>query len=199
MNKVDGISEQELWHRRLGHPSRKVLSSFPKVRSRIDSSDANAPCDICFRAKQTREIFAQSENKASTTFSLIHCDLRGPYRVPALCGAYYFLIIVDDFSRAVWTYLLVEKREVSGTIKKFCVMVERQFQARVQTVRSDNVSKFMCLRHTLLQRVYCTKARALERPSRMGESSENIDIYSMWRGISAFKPDCQSNSGENVF
>lgn len=189
MNKVDGISEQELWHRRLGHPSRKVLSIFPKVRSRIDSSDANAPCDICFRAKQTREIFAQSENKASTTFSLIHCDVWGPYRVPALCGAYYFLIIVDDFSRAVWTYLLVEKREVSDTIKKFCVMVERQFQARVQTVRSDNGSKFKCLRS------YFSAEGILHQSASIGTPQQNGRVERKHRHILNMARDLHFQAG----
>lgn len=198
MNKGDGISEQELWHRRSGNPSRKVLSSFPKIKSRLDSGDANTPYDICFRAKQTREIFAQCDNKASATFSLIHYDLWGPYRVYASCGAYYFLTIVDDFSRAIWTYLLGEKREVSDTIKNFLVMVERKFQTKVQTIRSGNGIEFMCLRKYLHQRVYCTKPRALERPCKTDELSGNIDIFLMWCGLSVLKPVYRSNSGANA-
>lgn len=56
-NKVDGISEHKLWHRRLAHPSKKILLLFPKVRDRIASSDLDTPCHICFRAKQARENF----------------------------------------------------------------------------------------------------------------------------------------------
>lgn len=145
-NKVDGISEHELWHRRLGHPSKKILSLFSKVRNMISSSDSDTPCDICFRAKQKRENFVQSNNKATRSFSLIHCDIWGPYRVPASCAAYYFLTIVDDFSRAVWTYLLLEKQEVAQAVKKFCAMVERQFKTQVQIVRSDNGTEFLCLK-----------------------------------------------------
>lgn len=51
MNKVDSNDELELWHRRLGHPSRQILANFLAVRSRIVSSGDSAPCDICFRAK----------------------------------------------------------------------------------------------------------------------------------------------------
>ncbi|KAG7536483.1 GAG-pre-integrase domain [Arabidopsis suecica] len=119
-------SDQALWHQRLGHPSFTVLSSLP-VFSKSSSSVGSHSCDVCFRAKQTREVFPLSINKSTECFSLIHCDVWGPYRVPSSCGAVYFLTIVDDFSRAVWTYLLLAKSEV------------------LKTVRSDNGTEFMCL------------------------------------------------------
>ena len=42
-------------------------------------------------------------------FEIIHCDLWGKYHTPSSCGAIYFLILVDDYSRAVWVYLLFDK------------------------------------------------------------------------------------------
>ncbi|XP_010268113.1 PREDICTED: uncharacterized protein LOC104605176 [Nelumbo nucifera] len=73
-------------------------------------------------AKQTRDVFPLSNNKASAPFSLIHCDVWGPYRAPASCGAIYFLTVVDDYSWAVWIYLMVERSELSANIVKFCAM-----------------------------------------------------------------------------
>lgn len=70
------------------------------------------PCDTCFRAIQTREVFYDSFNKTKDRFELIHCDVWGPYRTKSSSGAAYFLTIVDDYSRSVWTYLLLEKSEV---------------------------------------------------------------------------------------
>ncbi|XP_048638582.1 uncharacterized protein LOC125610287 [Brassica napus] len=46
--------------------------------------------------------------------------------------------LVDDFSRAVWTYLLFEKSEVQTVLKNFCKMTEKQFSKEVKVVRSDN-------------------------------------------------------------
>lgn len=49
-------------------------------------------------------------------YQMLHYDMWGPYRTPSLCGAYYFLIVVDDFYRAVWIILLLTKykfRELS--------------------------------------------------------------------------------------
>lgn len=79
------------------------------------------------------------------SFGLIHCDLWGPYRIPSSCGATYFLTIIDDFSRNVWIYLLLEKSEVRTVLPNFCALVQRQFGKMVKVVRSDNGSEFMCL------------------------------------------------------
>ncbi|KAG7552999.1 Retrotransposon Copia-like N-terminal [Arabidopsis thaliana x Arabidopsis arenosa] len=137
-------SDQALWHQRLGHPSFTVLSSLP-VFSKSSSSVGSHSCDVCFRAKQTREVFPLSINKSTECFSLIHCDVWGPYRVPSSCGAVYFLTIVDDFSRAVWTYLLLAKSEVRTVLTNFFAYTEKQFGKSVKTVRSDNGTEFMCL------------------------------------------------------
>ena len=48
----------------------------------------------------------------------------GAYRVLASCDAVYVLTIIDDFSRVVWVYLLLEESEMSQIIKNFCVMIE---------------------------------------------------------------------------
>ena len=111
--RVHGVSQSQnststLWHRRLGHPSYKALSTLPAFKDfKIDFSDSSQ-CDICFKAKQTHKVFPDSLNKAIIPFALIHCDVWGPYRTPASCGAVYFLTIVDDHSRAVRAYLMLK-------------------------------------------------------------------------------------------
>ena len=111
---------------------------------KIDFSDSSQ-CDICFRTKQTRKVFPDSLNKAIIPFALIHCDVWGPYRTPASCGAVYFLTIVDDCSRAVWAYLMLEKSEVASLLRNLCAMAERQFGKKVKTIRTDNGSEIMTL------------------------------------------------------
>ena len=103
----------------MGHPSNKVVGMPSDVVGHHIGVSGNKICDVCVRAKQTRESFLLSENNAKENFELIHCDLWGPYRVVASSGASYFLTIVDDFSRSVWIYLLNAKTTVSSTLRNF--------------------------------------------------------------------------------
>ena len=132
------------WHRRLGHPAFSISSSLSTLSSVLNKA-SSSPCDVCFRAKQTRDVFSDSINKTSKCFELIHVDVWGPYRVPSSCGAVYFLTVVDDFSRAVWTYLLLAKSEVKRVMQRFCAYAVKQFSKEVEIVRSDNGMEFMCL------------------------------------------------------
>ena len=116
---------QELWHRRLGHPSSQALSKvFSDILINISSKYKDRACDVCLRAKQSRIPFPVSESKVSQCFDLIHCDIWGGYRVKSFCGASYSLTMLDNVSRGVWTYLIQEKSEASQLVKIFCVMVK---------------------------------------------------------------------------
>lgn len=132
----------ELWHQRLGHPADQVLSS---LGNKIGLKRMNhlSPCDVCHRAKQTREPFPLSDHKTESIGDLIHCDVWGPYRVVSKEGFKYFLTIVDDFSRAVWVYLLKSKTEVGHYITNFIKLIFTQFNKKVKIIRSDNGTEFV--------------------------------------------------------
>lgn len=73
----------------MGHPSIKITKLVANISSKIDVFEQKA-CDVCQRAKQTRDSFSLNNQRASDVFELIHCDLWGPYRVLSSCGASYF-------------------------------------------------------------------------------------------------------------
>lgn len=177
-NSAGRLSGRELWHRRLGHPAKSVLSSLADF---VDLSGVNShenePCDICVRAKHPRLSFPDSDNKATEIFSLIHCDVWGPYNTPATCGSVYFLTIVDDYSRAVWVFLMRHKSEVSSFIQQFCALAERQFQHKVRMVRSDNGTEFMCLRS------YFASQGILHQTSCVGTPQQNGRVERKHRHI----------------
>lgn len=58
-------------------------------------------------------------------------------------GYKYFVLFIDDRSRATWLYLLKSKNEVCSVFKDFHNMVINQFDAKVKTFRSDNGTKFV--------------------------------------------------------
>ncbi|GJR90038.1 ribonuclease H-like domain-containing protein [Tanacetum coccineum] len=100
------------------------------------------PCDVCHKAKQTREPFPLSDHKSENVGQLIHLDVWGPYRVRSKDGYRFFLTIVDDFSRVVWVFLLKGKDDVLSNIEVFCKMLKNQFDKTVKVFKSDNGSEF---------------------------------------------------------
>nr|KYP72641.1 Retrovirus-related Pol polyprotein from transposon TNT 1-94 [Cajanus cajan] len=71
--------------------------------------------------------FSLSNNKASRAFELIHCDLCDKYNTESHNDAHYFLTIVDDYTKALWVYLLKEKSETFTHLINFYKMVQTQF------------------------------------------------------------------------
>ncbi|CAA7053596.1 unnamed protein product [Microthlaspi erraticum] len=156
---------EELWHQRFGHPSNTVFDLIPFVGNR--SMDFST-CGTCLKAKQCREVFHSSDNKSDGIFDLIHTDLWGPYRTPSLCNSFYFLTIVDDFSRAVWVYLLHDKSQVGITLKNFLALVSRQFDKRIKILRSDNGTEFTCLTSGLREQGIIHQTLCLGTPQQNG-------------------------------
>ncbi|GKD17930.1 ribonuclease H-like domain-containing protein, partial [Tanacetum coccineum] len=64
---------KELWHCRLGHPADQVLSVLSD-KIGFKTGDHISACDICHKAKQTREPFPLSDHKSSKIGDLIRLD-----------------------------------------------------------------------------------------------------------------------------
>ncbi|GKA20529.1 putative RNA-directed DNA polymerase [Tanacetum coccineum] len=89
----------------LGHPADQVLSVL-KDKIDLNGLESSEPCEVCHKAKQTRDPFPLSDHKTSSLGELVQLDVWGPYRVTSREGFKFFLTIVDDFSTAVWLFLL---------------------------------------------------------------------------------------------
>ncbi|GJT97915.1 ribonuclease H-like domain-containing protein [Tanacetum coccineum] len=100
MNTDCSVAPQRGVKRPLGHPTDQVLSMLKNDLS-ISKNYFVHVCEVCHRAKQTREPFPLFDHKSKTMGELVHLDLWGPYRVPSREGFKYFLTIVDDYSRVV--------------------------------------------------------------------------------------------------
>ncbi|GJW54144.1 ribonuclease H-like domain-containing protein [Tanacetum coccineum] len=133
---------QHDWHYRLGHPADPVLNVL-KDSLNFDKKDNTICCEICQRAKQTREPFPLSDHKSKSLGDLVHLDLWRPYKVTSSEGFRYFLTVVDDYSRAVLVYLIKSKDEVSHFITVFYNLIENQFKRKIKVFRSDNGTEFV--------------------------------------------------------
>lgn len=65
-------------------------------------------------------------------------DIWGPYSLHSIHKHKYFLTIVDDHSRFTWVSLLKGKFQVQTLVQNFIVYIEKQHNAVVKVVRSDN-------------------------------------------------------------
>lgn len=104
---VSSVINSDIWHCRLGHlgsEKLKLLSSSIPMKN-----VTNKICEVCPLAKQKRLCFPHSDSIATSVFDLIHCDIWGPFTLVTVLNEKYFLTIVDDCSRFVWTYLLKQK------------------------------------------------------------------------------------------
>nr|GEX45842.1 hypothetical protein [Tanacetum cinerariifolium] len=69
--------------------------------------------------------------------NLLHMDLCSPMRIASINGKKYILVIVDDYLIYTWTLFLRSKDETPEVLKEFLMMIQRNLQALVITVRTD--------------------------------------------------------------
>ena len=100
------IPHIDVWHFRLGHVSDDHLCHLHSIFPYISIFSNKFVCDICHFLKQKWLPFPVSNSKPNKPFELIHCDIWGPIVTPSIHSHKYFFIIVDDFTRFTWIYLL---------------------------------------------------------------------------------------------
>ncbi|KAL2235368.1 UNVERIFIED_CONTAM: Retrovirus-related Pol polyprotein from transposon RE1 [Sesamum indicum] len=143
LNSASAVNKNDfiLWHQRLGHSSPDVMKHIITVD--ISKPPKEHTCSICPLAKQTRVPFCLSTSSTVSCFDLIHVDIWGPYKQATLSGAHYVLTIVDDFSRATWTFLMHHKSQTLKTLTAFFAQILTQFSCKIKAVRTNNGSEFL--------------------------------------------------------
>ncbi|XP_009793735.2 uncharacterized protein [Nicotiana sylvestris] len=121
-NDKQSINKNDvLWHHRLGHILFSRMKTIPFISAEL-SAKQSFICPVCPLARQARLPFPASSTIFTSLFELIHVDTWGPYHTQTYSGAKYFLIIVDDHSRATWTHLLHTKSNAFTMLKAFISM-----------------------------------------------------------------------------
>lgn len=100
-------------------------------------------CKGCLLSKKTCKPFpSQSNFTARAALKLIHGDLCGPISPHTTAGNKYFMLLVDDFTRMMWVYMLKTKDAALATFKKFKVLVEKGGKHEIQVFRTDRGGEF---------------------------------------------------------
>lgn len=142
-----------LWHARLGHVNFQAMQLMSKNGMAYGVPEFCKPkevCKGCLLSKQTRKSFpAKTEFVAKGALELIHADLCGPITPATPAGNRYFLLLVDDFSRMMWVFMLKRKTEALDAFKKFKALVEKKTAHGIQVLRTDRGGEF-CSKEFLL-------------------------------------------------
>ncbi|GJS12233.1 putative ribonuclease H-like domain-containing protein [Tanacetum coccineum] len=141
------LDESKLWHRRLGHLNFKTMNKLVKrnlvrgLPTKLFESDQTYVA--CQKGKHHRaSCKSKTENLTSLPLHLLHMDLFGPTFVKSLMKKMYCLVVIDDYSRFTWVFLLAAKDETSGILKYFITGIENLVDHKVKVIRCDNGIEF---------------------------------------------------------
>jgi histone deacetylase 1/2 len=97
-------------HCRLGHKNFEDVARLFGMKM-----PAKVPfCRVCTEAKATRHPLGRRDNAILTAdrqAQVFSADIEGPFPIPSLGGSRYVLVIVDSFSRRIFTYMLSSPAE----------------------------------------------------------------------------------------
>ncbi|GKB16092.1 zinc finger, CCHC-type containing protein [Tanacetum coccineum] len=151
-----------LWHTRMGHVnfnSLKFMSDKNLIEGMPKMYTQTLPCEGCLVGKQTRKTYPPHTSfRANKRLELVHGDLCGPISPPTPTGNRYFMLLVDDYSRVMWVYLLKTKDEALEVFKNFRKKVEVETGEKLKVLRTDRGGEFLSNQFTM----YCNET-GLER------------------------------------
>ena len=145
--QIAAPTDSSKWHARLGHvniETIKVMISKGLVVGLPDITIEKETCVSCLLGKQTRKPFPQSTSyRATNLLELVHGDLCGPITPQTPGGKRYVFVLIDDFSRYMWTILIQRKSEAFSKFKTFKKLAEQETKATIKTFRSDRGGEFL--------------------------------------------------------
>ena len=152
------LHDSFLWHCRLGHPS------FVKLKETLPWLNLfEFHCESCELGKHHRSSYpSRTGPPTHRPFDLVHCDVWGPAPHPSPTGGKYYMVFVDDYTRASWTYILKSRKEVLSRVQHFLLEIITQYETIVKVLRTDNALEFtqkaieeLCLAHGIVHQTTC--------------------------------------------
>jgi transposase InsO family protein len=138
----------DLWHYRLGHTSEQTIKEMIRTNAarglEYTSGEKIIACAGCSKGRPIRKShpLKDIEFRSNAPLDLLHIDLCGPVTPATIAGNQYLFVLVDDYSRKTWVYLITHKDDAVLRFQEFVVMVERESGRKVKAVRSDNGTEF---------------------------------------------------------
>ncbi|KAD7480463.1 hypothetical protein E3N88_03599 [Mikania micrantha] len=194
-----------LWHARLGHlnfESIKDLTRRNLARGLPSITHPSQVCEFCLAGKQVRLPFpSKSGYRSSKSLELIYADVCGPISPTTHGGNRFLLLIVDDYSRYMWGYLIKAKSEVYECLKDFKSSIEQETSKKIKGLRTDNGGEFNSqkIKDLCAQSGICHQLTAPYSPQQNGVvERRNRTIIGMTRSLLKAMSLPQNFWGEGV-
>jgi hypothetical protein len=94
-------------------------------------------CHACQLGRHVQLPFSSSSSRVVQPFALVHCD-HWISLVLGVSGYKYYLVILDNCTHYLWTFLLCQKSDTFPTLSHFFAFVSTQFGRTIQSVQCDN-------------------------------------------------------------
>eukprot|EP00935_MAST-01C_sp_MAST-1C-sp1_P000691 g691.t1 len=141
--RVTGLQQHlrldHVHHERIRYIQKnKLATGLENVQLGIDRK-----CDSCALGKSFRKHVPHSSDREISTkpLELVHMDTLS-VDTPDHKGRKYALIIVDDYTRMCWVYLMKSKSETLKCVQDFDLNVATRHNLKIGKIRSDNGSEF---------------------------------------------------------
>ncbi|RVW75579.1 Retrovirus-related Pol polyprotein from transposon RE1 [Vitis vinifera] len=105
-------------------------------------------------------------------------------------GSRWFVTFVDDHTRVTWVFLMKKKSEVREIFENFNNMVQTQFQAKIQVLRTDNAREYYhnILGSYLLENGIVHQSSCIDTPQQNGVAErKNRHLMEVARSLMSFK------------
>ena len=132
----------QTWHEMLGHCNKNDTLKLQNVVEgmSVRNKSGISGCEVCTLGKMTNVRSREPDAKAEIPLALVHADLAGPVTPESDKGFKYALALTDDYSGAIFTYLLKNKSDTLAATEKF--LADFSPFGQVKCIRSDNGSEF---------------------------------------------------------
>ena len=116
---------------------------FPSLQCNASlTNSVKTHCIHCLVGKMHQLPFPVSNKSMSSPFALIHADLWGPAPIMSYTGFRYYLVLVDEFTKFTWTYLLKHKSDTFKVFTQFQAMINTQFSLPIKILRTNCGGEF---------------------------------------------------------
>ncbi|KAJ9552989.1 hypothetical protein OSB04_017034 [Centaurea solstitialis] len=128
--------ESWLWHARLGHINFGAVNMMHKLSNGVPVLKHKD------QANHKHTFPKKTNYKSTNILEVLHGDICGPIDPPTPAGNIYILVLVDDFSRYMWSFLLKHKNDAADVIKRFKKSIENRTGKEIKTFHTDRGGEF---------------------------------------------------------